>query len=181
MPDPGPGQVLVRNLFMSVDPYMRPRMNDVPSYVPPFQIGKALDGGAVGEVIASGSDDVQVGDLVVHDLGWRDLALVRSKYVHVVDPTADRPRRLYLGALGMPGLTAYVGLLDMAEFRPGDTVFVSGAAGRGRRRWSGRSRSFVAPTRVIGSAGSPEKVAYLTDQLGFDAAFNYRDGPVRER
>jgi NADPH-dependent curcumin reductase CurA len=176
VPDPGPGQVLVRNLFISVDPYMRPRMNDVPSYVPPFQVGKALDGGAVGEVIASGSDDVKVGDLVVHDLGWRDLALVRSKYMHVVDP-AIAPS-LYLGALGMPGLTAYVGLLDVAEFRPGDTVFVSGAAGA-VGGMVGQIAKLRGAARVIGSAGSPEKVAYLTDQLGFDAAFNYREGPVR--
>ncbi len=180
LPDPEPGQVLVRNRYMSVDPYMRPRMNDVPSYVPPFQIGKALDGGAVGEVIASGSPEIQVGDLVLHALGWRDLALVQSKYARVVDASVVPTPAIYLGALGMPGLTAYVGLLDIAAFRPGDTVFVSGAAGA-VGGMAGQIAKLRGAARVIGSAGSPEKVRYLTDRLGFDAAFNYRDAPVRKQ
>ncbi|HEY1487302.1 MAG TPA: NADP-dependent oxidoreductase, partial [Micromonosporaceae bacterium] len=127
--EPGPRQVLVRNTYMSVDPYMRGRMNDVPSYVPPFQVGKPLDGGAIGEVIESNSDRVQVGDTVLHGYGWRDLVVIDDKRVNVVDPNIVPGPAVYLGALGVTGLTAYVGLFDIAAFKPGDTVFVSGAAG----------------------------------------------------
>ncbi|OLF13024.1 NADP-dependent oxidoreductase [Actinophytocola xinjiangensis] len=173
LPAPADGQVLVRNVFMSVDPYMRPRMNDVKSYVPPFQVGEALDGGAVGEVLESRVDGLAPGDLVVHRLGWREHAVV------------DRPRKLeplagvspshYLGVLGTTGLTAYVGLLDIAGFRPGDAVFVSGAAGA-VGSVAGQIARLRGASRVIGSAGSAEKVALLRDKLGFDAAFDYRDG-----
>src|SRR5215467_3636992 len=126
VPEPGPGEVLVRNTFMSVDPYMRGRMNDVPSYVPPFQVGRALDGGAVGEVIASGSPKFSVGQTVLHGLGWRDLALVPERQASVVDPAAVGSVSAYLGVLGVTGLTAYVGLFDIAAMRAGDAVFVSG-------------------------------------------------------
>jgi NADPH-dependent curcumin reductase CurA len=180
LPDPEPGQVLVRNAYMSVDPYMRPRMNDVKSYTPPFQIGQVLDGVAVGTVIASGADNIAVGDTVLHELGWRDLALVQARKARVLDAAAVPNLSFYLGALGMPGLTAYVGLLDMADFRPDDTVFVSGAAGA-VGGMVGQIAKLRGARRVIGSAGSAEKVAYLTDKLGFDAAFNYRDAPVREQ
>ncbi len=178
VPEPGPGQVLVRNTYMSVDPYMRGRMNDVPSYVPPFQIGKVLDGGALGEVIESNSEKIKVGDTVLHGYGWRDLAVVTDRHCTVVDPAAVPSVSIYLGALGMPGLTAYVGLLDIAEMREGDTVFVSGAAGA-VGSMVGQIARLRGAGRVIGSAGSPEKVAYLTEKLGFDAAFSYRDGAVR--
>ena len=177
LPDPGAGEVLVRNRWMSVDPYMRGRMNDARSYVPPFQVGAPLDGGAVGEVVASGDPGVPEGSTVLHGLGWRELALVPAKRVQPVDPQAA-PAQAYLGALGMPGLTAYVGLLDIAGLREGDVVFVSGAAGA-----VGSLAGQIAKSRghtVIGSAGSPEKVALLRDQLGFDAAFNYKDGRVRD-
>src|SRR5215471_6782202 len=123
------GQVRVRNLWLSVDPYMRGRMNDVRSYVPPFQVGVALEGGAIGEVIASESDAVPVGATVMHQLGWRDLALLDARAVRVVDPAAAPTATAYLGALGTTGFTAYVGLVDIAEMREGDVVFVSGAAG----------------------------------------------------
>lgn len=180
LPDPGPGQILVRNLYISVDPYMRGRMNDVPSYVPPFKVGRALDGGAIGEVIASGSDLVRVGDIVMHGYGWRDLALIDDVRATVVDPAAVPRLSAYLGALGMPGLTAYVGLLDIAAMAPGDTVFVSGAAGAVGSS-AGQIAKLRGAARVVGSAGSAEKVAYLTGKLGFDAAFNYRDGSVRSQ
>jgi NADPH-dependent curcumin reductase CurA len=179
VPELGPDQVLVRNTYMSVDPYMRGRMNDVPSYVPPYQVGKALDGAAIGEVIASTSDRVKVGDTVVHGYGWRDLAVVDSKRVNVVDPAAVPNVSAHLGALGMPGLTAFVGLLDIAAFEPGDTVFVSGAAGA-VGSMVGQIAKLRGAARVIGSAGSAAKVAYLTDKLGFDAAFNYKDAKVRD-
>jgi hypothetical protein len=177
LPDPGEGEVLVRNRWMSVDPYMRGRMNDARSYVPPFQVDAPLDGGAVGEVVASADPRVPEGATVLHGLGWRELALVPAKRVQVVDAQAA-PAQAYLGALGMPGLTAYVGLLDIAGLREGDVVFVSGAAGA-----VGSLAGQIAKVRghtVIGSAGSAEKVALLREELGFDAAFNYKDGRVRD-
>jgi NADPH-dependent curcumin reductase CurA len=175
--EPGADQVLVRNLWMSVDPYMRGRMNDAKSYVPPFQIDAPLDGGAVGEVVAAGAEveGVAEGDTVLHGLGWREYALVPGKHARKVD-TRVAPPQAYLSVLGMPGLTAYAGLIEVAGLREDDVVFVSGAAGA-----VGSTAGQIAKLRghvVIGSAGSPEKVAYVTDELGFDTAFNYRDGPV---
>jgi hypothetical protein len=180
VPDPGPGQVLVRNTYMSVDPYMRGRMNDVRSYVPPFQVGKALDGGAIGEVIASGSDTIPVGATVLHSLGWRDLALLDATHARIVDPLAAPTPATYLGALGTTGFTAYVGLLDIAGLREGDVVFVSGAAGA-VGSIAGQIAKLRGASRVIGSAGSAAKVNHLVDKLGFDAAFNYHDGPVHRQ
>jgi NADPH-dependent curcumin reductase CurA len=179
VPEPGPGQAVVRNLVMSVDPYMRGRMNDVKSYVPPFRLGEALDGGAVGEVVASASPGLAVGDVVLHGLGWREYALLDAAKARKVDPAAAPPSA-YLGALGMVGLTAYVGLLDVAAMRPSDTVFVSGAAGA-VGSIAGQIAKLRGSPRVIGSAGSAAKVEYLTRELGFDAAFNYHDGPVHEQ
>jgi NADPH-dependent curcumin reductase CurA len=177
VPEPGPGQVVVRNDVMSVDPAMRGRMNDVPSYVAPFQLGAPLDGGAVGTVVASQSDAVKVGDSVLHALGWREYALLDADRVRVVD-TAAAPASAYLGVLGMPGLTAYAGLLDVARLKPEETVFVSGAAGA-VGSLAGQIARLRGARRVIGSAGSAEKVRYLTEEIGFDAAFNYRDGDIR--
>jgi len=181
IPTPGDGQILVRNVVMSVDPYMRGRMNDVKSYVPPFQVGKPLDGGAVGEITAVGPNvtDLAVGDNVLHGLGWREYAVLDAKHAVKVDPDIA-PLSAYLGVLGMPGLTAYAGLLATAEFKPGDAVFVSGAAGA-VGQLVGQIARLKGASRVIGSAGSPEKVKYLTEELGFDAAFNYKDGPVSEQ
>ncbi|WP_354700949.1 Putative NADP-dependent oxidoreductase YfmJ [Paraconexibacter sp. AEG42_29] len=178
VPDPGPGQLLVRNTWMSVDPYMRGRMNDVPSYIPPFAVGAPLEGGAIGEVVAGGGDEIPVGTTVSHGLGWREWALLEPRTYRVVD-TALAPAQAYLGVLGMPGLTAYAGLLDVGELRDNDIVFVSGAAGA-----VGSLVGQFAKLRghtVIGSAGSAAKVAHLTDDLGLDAAFNYKDGPVAEQ
>ncbi len=179
LPEPGPGEVLVRNEFMSVDPYMRGRMNDVRSYVPPFQLGAVLDGGAVGEVVASNSPQVAVGQTVLHNHGWREYAVVSAREVRAVDPAATASVSAYLGPLGMPGLTAYVGLLDIAEFRAGDVVFVSGAAGA-VGSMVGQIAKLRGASRVIGSAGSAAKVARLKE-LGFDVAFNYKDGAVADQ
>jgi NADPH-dependent curcumin reductase CurA len=178
LPDPGSGQILVRNTYMSVDPYMRGRMNDVKSYVPPFALGKALEGAAVGEVVASGAEGFAEGDVVVHHLGWREHALLDAGAARKVE-AGDLPESAFLGVLGMPGLTAYAGLLDVGELREGDVVFVSGAAGA-----VGSLVGQIAKLRgntVIGSAGSPEKVAHLVDDLGFDKAFNYKDGDVAQQ
>ncbi|MEA2146284.1 MAG: hypothetical protein QOG59_1871 [Solirubrobacteraceae bacterium] len=175
VPEPGPGEVLVRNLWMSVDPYMRGRMSDRPSYVPPFQIGEPLQGAAVGEVI--GGEGFAPGTLVLHNLGWREYAVVPAKHALPVDPDLAPPQA-YLGVLGMPGLTAYVGLLDIGALREGDVVFISAAAGA-----VGSLAGQIAKARghrVIGSAGAAENVAKLRDDLGFHAAFSYRDGPIAE-
>ncbi len=169
--EPGPGQVLVRNLFMSVDPYMRGRMNDAKSYVPPFELGKAMQGGAVGELVGTG-------ELVVHDAGWREHALLREDRVrpaalpHGISPSA------LLGALGMPGMTAWVGVTDIAPVREGETVFISAAAGA-----VGSVAGQIAKARgcrVVGSAGGPAKAEYVREQLGFDACFDYRSIAPRE-
>src|SRR4051812_6475895 len=174
--DPGDGEVVVRNTYMSVDPYMRGRMNDVPSYVPPWQLGQVCEGAAVGEVVASRDRRLAEGDTVLHQFGWREYTKLAGG-VRKVDVDGIAPSA-YLGVLGMPGLTAYAGLLDVAALKDGDVVFVSGAAGA-----VGSLAGQIAKLRghtVVGSAGSPEKVAWLRE-LGFDAAFNYRDGPVSEQ
>jgi NADPH-dependent curcumin reductase CurA len=173
--EPGDGELVVRNTFMSVDPYMRGRMDDRKSYVPPFQIGEPLSGGAVGEVVASRAGGFAEGDTVLHDFGWREYALVEATRARTID-VSRAPASAYLGVLGMPGLTAYVGLLDIAALRDGDVVFVSGAAGA-----VGSLAGQIAKLRghtVIGSAGSPEKVRHVLDDLGFDAAFDYHYAPV---
>jgi NADPH-dependent curcumin reductase CurA len=172
----GDGQVRVRNLFMSVDPYMRNRMNDVKSYVPPFRLGEPLQGGAVGEVTESHSPDLAEGDLVLHMLGWREEAVLDAKGAQKVEAVPGLSPSAYLGVLGIPALTAYVGLLDIAGFKAGDAVFVSGAAGAVGSA-AGQIARLKGASRVIGSAGSDEKVRWLRE-LGFDAAFNYKAGPV---
>jgi NADPH-dependent curcumin reductase CurA len=179
VPTPEAGEILVRNLYLSVDPYMRGRMKDVKSYVPPYQVGEVMTGGAIGEVIASTVDSRAIGDIVVHQNGWREYAIVNAAATEKVDPDAA-PLTAYLGVLGMTGLTAYVGLLDSAELKKGDTVFVSGAAGA-VGSVAGQIARLRGASRVIGSAGSAEKVRYLVDELGFDAAFNYRDGSIVEQ
>ena len=174
--DPGPGEVLVRNTFLSVDPYMRGRMNDAKSYVPPFTLDAPLDGGAVGEVLASGEDQVPVGATVLHQAGWREHALLPVAQVRVVDVSLV-PSSAYLGVLGMPGMTAYVGLTRIAPVEEGDVVFVSGAAGAVGSA-AGQMARLLGASKVVGSAGTPDKVAWVTGELGFDAAFDYHDGPV---
>ncbi len=176
LPELQDGEVLVRNAVMSVDPYMRGRMDDRPSYVPPFQVGAALDGGAVGEVVVSKSDNVATGTQVLHGFGWREYAVLPAKRVQPID-TAVAPASAYLGVLGMPGFTAYVGLTEIAAMKEGDAVFVSGAAGAVGSLVGQIARRRGA-SRVVGSAGSADKVRHLVDDLGFDAAFNYKDGNV---
>ncbi|MEU1748727.1 NADP-dependent oxidoreductase [Micromonospora arida] len=176
VPTPGPGQIVVRNQYMSVDPYMRGRMNDVKSYVPPFALDAVLDGAAIGEVVASEAADIAVGTTVLHGLGWREYALLDAAAARPVDPTIA-PVSAYLSVLGMIGLTAYAGLLEVAAMKPGETVFVSAAAGA-VGSLVGQIAKLKGAGRVIGSAGSPAKVERLR-ALGFDAAFDYHDG-VRE-
>ena len=177
VPSLSDGQLLVRNVVMSVDPYMRGRMSAAKSYAEPYALGEAMHGGAVGEVVESRADGVAVGDHVLHGLGWREVAVVDATQARVVD-TAAAPASAYLGVLGMTGLTAYAGLTRIAGFKPGDIVFVSGAAGA-VGSVVGQIAKALGAGRVIGSAGSQEKVDHLVNELGFDAAFNYKDGSVR--
>ncbi|MEU8423622.1 NADP-dependent oxidoreductase [Micromonospora sp. NPDC048835] len=176
VPTPGPGQIVVRNQYMSVDPYMRGRMNDVKSYVAPFALDAPLDGGAIGEVVASEAAEIAVGATVLHGLGWREYALLDATAARPVDPGVA-PATAYLSVLGMTGLTAYAGLLEVAAMKPGETVFVSAAAGA-VGSLVGQIAKLKGAGRVVGSAGSPAKVERLL-ALGFDAAFDYHDG-VRE-
>ncbi|MET0295056.1 MAG: NADP-dependent oxidoreductase [Phenylobacterium sp.] len=170
LPDPGPGEVQVRNSWMTVDPYMRGRMNDGPSYVPPFRLGEAMTGGAIGEVVASNDPDLHVGDLVQSNYGWREGFNAGAGMVTRLD-TKGLPPQAFLGAAGMPGLTAYVGLLRIAGLKEGDVVFVSGAAGA-----VGSVACQIAKAKghkVIGSAGGPEKIAFL-ESIGVDRAIDYK-------
>ena len=156
---------------MSVDPYMRGRMNDRKSYVTPFEIGAVLQGGAVGEVVGSRNDGFPVGTHVVSMNGWREYFLSDGADLQKVDGSLA-PLSLYLGVLGMPGLTAYIGLTDIGKPQPGQTVFVSGAAGA-----VGSVVCQIAKAkgcRVVGSAGSQEKVDWLQDEVGVDVALNYK-------
>src|SRR5262249_50971628 len=172
LPDPGPGQVLVRNTWMSVDPYMRGRMYDRPSYVPPFQIGEALQGGAVGRVEKSNDPKFKAGDLVESFLGWREAFVAPASGLTKL-PGANVPPQAYLGVLGMPGMTAYTSFHRIGEPKSGDVVFVSGAAGA-----VGATVCQIAKIRgctVVASAGSDEKLAWLKS-VGVDAGVNYKKG-----
>jgi NADPH-dependent curcumin reductase CurA len=170
VPDPGPDQVQVRNLWMTVDPYMRGRMNDVQSYTPPFQIGQALQGGAIGEVTASNAPNLKVGDLVSSFFGWREAFTAPAAILEKLD-THGLPPQAFLGAAGMPGLTAYAGLLRVAGMKDGDVVFVSAAAGA-----VGQIACQIAKIKgntVIGSAGGAEKCRYLKE-IGVDHVIDYK-------
>ena len=175
---PADGEVVVRNTLMSVDPSMRGRMNAGPSYLPAFEIGAPLEGAALGEVISSRDPGLREGDVVVHRCGWREVSRLDGRRVRRID-TDVAPASAHLGPLGATGWTAYVGLLDIGDLRGDDVVFVSAAAGAvgGIAGQIARLRGH----RVIGSAGSSEKVTYVVEELGFDAAFDYHDGPVADR
>ncbi|WP_026314203.1 NADP-dependent oxidoreductase [Actinomadura flavalba] len=174
--EPDEGEILVRNDWISVDPYMRGRMNDVKSYVPPYALNEPMDGGAVGTVVASASADVPVGATVVHGLGWREYAVVSARSARAVDADAAPPQS-YLGVLGMTGLTAYAGLVEVAPVQVGDVVFVSGAAGA-VGSVAGQIARHLGASRVVGSAGGPDKGRKLTSDYGFDAAIDYREGDL---
>jgi len=173
VPAPADGQVLIRNVWMTVDPYMRGRMMDRESYIPPFQVGQVLDGGSVGEVVASRGGPFAVGDYVCGFAsgGWREHYVSDGSGLQKVDGGAA-PLQAYLGILGMPGLTAYTGLLRIGEPKEGETVLVSAASGA-----VGQVVCQIAKQkgcRVVGTAGSAAKVAWLRDELGVDAAIDYK-------
>jgi NADPH-dependent curcumin reductase CurA len=174
LPPLADGMVRVRNRFLSVDPYMRGRMNDSKSYIPPFQIGEPMDGGAVGEVVESRAEGFASGDLVSHFAGWRDEAVLPAKGLTRLPDLGVEPQ-VFLSLLGMPGATAYFGLLDAAAAKEGDIVFVSAAAGA-----VGSAVVQIAKIKgmtVVGSAGGANKCEFVRS-LGADAAIDYRDGPI---
>ena len=174
LPPLGDGMVRVRNRWLSVDPYMRGRMNDVKSYVPPFQLGEPMEGGAVGEVVESQAEGFAPGELVQHMAGWRDEAVVSARGVNKLPALGAEPEQ-FLGILGVTGATAYFGLLDAAQAKGGDVVFVSAAAGA-----VGSAVVQIAKAKgmtVIGSAGGPEKCDYVRS-LGADQVVDYRAGPI---
>ncbi len=172
-PDPAEGQVVVRMVAMSVDPYMRGRMRLGPSYAAPWEVGEVMKGGAVGRVVESRSPDVPEGALVLTDAAWRDVAVLDARAVRRL-PDTGLPLTWSLGILGMPGLTAWAGLFRVAAFREGDAVFVSAAAGAVGSA-VGQFARLRGASAVVGSAGSPEKVAWLRD-VGFSAAFDHHQG-----
>jgi NADPH-dependent curcumin reductase CurA len=184
VPVPGDGEVLVKNIYMSVDPYMRGRMNDFRgSYIPPFEIAGPMSGGAVGQVVASNHDGYAVGDYVLNMGGWSEYVVRPGRPLHdgadlnKIDPSLA-PLSAFLGGIGMPGLTAYAGLMEVGIPKEGETVYISAASGA-----VGAVAGQIAKIkgcRVVGSAGSDEKVAYLTDEIGFDAAFNYKTIDLNE-
>ena len=168
---PGAGEVLVQNKFMSVDPYMRGRMYDRASYVPPFQIGEALQGGAIGVVVESNAEGLRKGDIVSSMFGWREAFVAPSAALEKLDVPGGIPMESFLGVLGMPGLTAWAGLTQIGKPKSGDVVFVSGAAGA-----VGSIVAQVAKLKgctVVASAGSDDKCAWLKS-LGIDHVINYR-------
>jgi len=172
VPEPDEGEIQVRNLWMSVDPYMRGRMRALKSYIEPFAVGEPLEGECLGEVVASRHPDFAAGDVVHSMYGWREAWTAAPRNVSKVDP-ALAPLPAYLGVMGMPGFTAYVGLLDIAGLQAGETVFVSAAAGAVGSVACQIAR--LKGCRVIGSAGSPAKVAWLRDELGVDEAIDYKE------
>jgi len=174
LPQIADGQVLVQNIYMSVDPYMRGRMVDRKSYVPPFQLNQPLEGGCVGRVVESKNSQFQVGDFVLGGSGWREYFISDGTGILKIDP-AVAPIQAYLGTVGMPGLTAYYGLLEIGMPKPGETIFVSAASGAVGAIVCQIAR--IKGCRVVGSAGSDEKVSWLLQEAGVDAAFNYKKSP----
>ena len=185
LPALGAGEILVRNSFLSVDPYMRGRMNDAKSYVPPFQLDQPMGGDAVGVVeqvgeaaVDGNGSAIAVGDTVTHMFGWRTRSVVPARTARVVN-TGVAPAQAYLGVLGMPGLTAYAGLLRIGELAEGERVFVSAAAGA-VGSLVGQLARLKGASWVVGSAGGPEKTAWLLDDAGFNAAIDYKATPIRK-
>ncbi len=170
-------EVLVRNLFMSVDPYMRGRMNEGQSYVPPFEVGQPLEGGAVGEVVETRAHGFNQGDVVFSKFGWRESFAAPSSALRLLN-REFQPLSIRLGALGMTGLTAWVGL-NLVDVKAGDVIYISGAAGAVGNMAGQLAK--LRECRVIGSAGSNEKVDSLLKECGFDVAFNYKSGPLLEQ
>ncbi len=171
VPQPGQGQMLLRTLWLSLDPYMRGRMSDAPSYAKPVEIGQVMEGRTVSEVVASNLAGYAAGDIVLSPSGWQTHAISEGKLTRKIDP-ALAPVSTALGVLGMPGMTAYTGLLDIGQPKPGETVVVSAASGAVGSVVGQIAR--IKGARAIGIAGGPDKCSYVTEQLGFDACIDHR-------
>ncbi|MDE0088314.1 MAG: NADP-dependent oxidoreductase [Candidatus Poribacteria bacterium] len=171
IPTPEDGQVLLKTIYLSVDPYMRGRMNQRRSYAPNVQIDEVMVGGVIAQIVESKHPDFQVGDIVNASIGWQEYGIAPGEGLRKIDPSIA-PISTGAGILGMPGLTAYFGLLQVGKLQDGETVFVSGAAGAVGSVVGQIAK--IKGCRVVGSAGSDEKIAYIQDELGFDAAFNYK-------
>lgn len=177
IPTPGEKEIVVRTLFLSVDPYMRGRMNDTKSYIAPFKLNEVIAGGVVAEVVESKSAHFKQGDIVTGNLNWSEYSVTNEEAVRKIDPNVA-PISTHLGILGMPGLTAYFGLLDIGKPQADETVVVSGAAGA-----VGSTVGQIAKikgAKVVGIAGTDEKIDYLINELGFDAAVNYNKESFKE-
>ena len=172
IPTPEDGEVLVKTLYLSVDPYMRGRINAAKSYAANVEIDEIMIGSVIAQVVASEHPDFQVGDIVNAGIGWQEYGTVAGDNLRKIDPTIA-PISTGAGILGMPGLTAYFGLLEIGKLQERETVFVSGAAGAVGSVVGQIAK--IKGCRVVGSAGTDEKVAYIVDELGFDDAFNYKE------
>ncbi|MFC2969789.1 NADP-dependent oxidoreductase [Acidimangrovimonas pyrenivorans] len=172
LPQPGPGEFLARVIWLSLDPYMRGRMSAAKSYAKPVEIGETMTAGCVAEVIASNHDGYAPGDLVVAPLGWATHGISDGTLVQKIDPKAGAPLSAYLGVLGMPGLTAWVGLNDILEAKPGETIVVSAATGAVGSLVGQLAR--LKGMTVIGVAGGADKCRYAVEELGFDACLDHR-------
>lgn len=176
--EPGADEVLLKTLYVSVDPYMRGRMSDAPSYAAPFRVGEPLYGGVVAQVVDSHSDAYQVGDIVVGDMNFQEYQVVKADHVRKVNSNGLNPSHA-LSVLGMPALTAYFGMMYIGEPKEGETVVVSGAAGAVGQIAGQLAKR--AGARVVGIVGSPKKAAHITDTLGYDAAVEYKKGNLSQQ
>lgn len=173
---PSKGEILIRTVYISVDPYLRGRMNDAKSYIPPFKLDEAISSGVIGQVEESQSDLFKKGDFVLGSLAWQEYSIAKDNSVRKIDPSLA-PVSAYLSVLGMTGLTAYFGLLDIGKPKEGETVVVSGAAGAVGSIVGQIAK--IKGARVVGIAGSDDKINYLVNELGFDAAINYKKEEIR--
>jgi NADPH-dependent curcumin reductase CurA len=177
-PQPGPGEILLRTKFLSLDPYMRGRMSDAPSYAKPVGIGEVMEGGTVNEVVASNNDKYAVGDIVLGHTGWQTHAVSKGAGLRKLDPSVA-PVSTALGVLGMPGMTAYAGLLEIGQPKEGETVVVSAASGAVGSVVGQIAR--IKGARAVGIAGGPDKCRYVKDELGFDACIDHRAADFPEQ
>src|SRR2546423_11343541 len=178
VPQPGPAQLLLKTKWLSLDPYMRGRMSDAPSYAKPVGVGEVMEGGTVNEVVASNNDSFKPGDIVLGHTGWQTHALSNGAGLRKLDSSVA-PVSTALGVLGMPGMTAYTGLLEIGQPKPGETVVVSAASGA-----VGSAVGQIAKikgARAVGIAGGPEKCRYVREELGFDDSVDHRDPALAER
>jgi NADPH-dependent curcumin reductase CurA len=178
VPRPGDGDILLRTLWLSLDPYMRGRMSDAPSYAAPVAVGGVMEGGAVSQVLASNNKDFKIGDVVLGPTGWQTHAISSGKGLRKLD-AAGAPLSYALGILGMPGMTAYFGLADIGKPKAGETLVVAAATGAVGSVVGQIAK--IRGARVVGIAGGPEKCRFATGELGFDACIDHRAGDFAEK